>query len=222
MHLEEKAKILLVEEDTETRKLLKKLLIKNNLNVSDASNGEEALKKLKNHPIHIIVSNWTLPILNGLELCKIIKSDEKYKTIYFIMLTARASLKDRVTGLDAGADDFIIKPIDHQELLARIRTGIRIQNLQNEVKTMERAQALVYMACTIGHKLNNPLNSLALTVHNLKDELKGINKPQIQDDFRIIDKSIERMDKFVKDLIELEQPQYTDYLPGVSMIKLGD
>jgi len=220
--LEEKPKILLVEEDIETRKLLKKLLIKNNLNVSDAVNGEQALKKLKNNPIQIIVSNWTLPILDGLELCKIIKSDEKYKTIYFIMLTARASLKDRVTGLDAGADDFIIKPIDHQELLARIRTGIRIQNLQNEVKTMERAQALIYMACTIGHKLNNPLNSLVLTVHNLKDELKEIHKPEIQDDFRIIDKSIERMDKFVKDLIELEKPQYMDYLPGVSMIKLNE
>jgi sigma-B regulation protein RsbU (phosphoserine phosphatase) len=136
------------------------------------------------------------------------------------MLTARASLKDRVTGLDAGADDFLIKPIDHQELLARIRTGIRIQNLQNEVKSMERAQALVYMACTIGHKLNNPLNSLVLTVHNLKDELKEIDKPEIQEDFRILDRSIERMDKFIKDLIELEKPEYTNYMPGIDMIKM--
>jgi sigma-B regulation protein RsbU (phosphoserine phosphatase) len=218
----DRSKILIVEDDLETRKLLKKLLLKNNYKVSEAVNGEDAFKKIKDNIPQLIISNWTLPIIDGLELCKTIKSVEIYKTIYFIILTAKASLKYRVTGLDAGADDFIVKPIDNQELLARIRTGIRIYKMQNELKKMERAHALIDMACTIGHKINNPLNSLVFALYNLKTELKESDSSEMQDDFRIIDGSIERINKLVKDLVDLAKPQFINYLPGIKMIKLDD
>ena len=71
----------------------------------------------------VIIADWTMPVMDGLELCDIVKKDERYKIIYFIILTARASIKDRVTGLDVGADDFLVKPVQNQELLARIRSS---------------------------------------------------------------------------------------------------
>ena len=133
----EKNKILVVEDERDTRFILDKLLTKNNYDVVTSVNGEEALKILKEFNPQVILADWTMPVMDGIELCKIIKEEEKYKSIYFIILTARASLKDRVTGLDFGADDFLVKPVENQELLARIRSGIRIHNLQNELKNIE-------------------------------------------------------------------------------------
>jgi len=96
---------------------------------------------------------------------------EEYKTIYYIILTARATLRDLVEGLETGADDFLVKPTENQELLARIRAGIRITKLQEELKLAEHNKALVEMAFTTGHNINNPLASLILSIENLKNEV---------------------------------------------------
>ncbi|MDP1993892.1 MAG: response regulator, partial [Ignavibacteria bacterium] len=167
----EKDKILLVEDEKDTRFILERLLTKNNYEVLSAKDGSEALKLLENYLPKAILADWTMPVMDGLELCKILKKDERYKTIYFIVLTARASLKDRITGLDVGADDFLVKPIENQELLARIRSGVRIFNLQSELKNLEHNKAIIEMACTIGHKINNPLSSLLISVKNIETEL---------------------------------------------------
>lgn len=119
---------------------------KNGYDVLIANNGQEALEVIKDDLPKAIVADWTMPIMDGIELCNILKSDEKYKLIYYIILTARTSLKDRVKGLDVGADDFLLKPIENQELLARIRSGVRIHNLQNELKSIEHSKALIEMA----------------------------------------------------------------------------
>jgi sigma-B regulation protein RsbU (phosphoserine phosphatase) len=161
-----------------------------------------------------------MPVMDGLELCKILKKNEDYKIIYFIMLTARASLKDKITGLDYGADDFIVKPIENQELLARIRTGIRIHELQNELKNIEHQKAVLQMACTIGHKINNPLGSLVMSLQNLQDELKTLTSNTFEDEFEIISKSIERIKFLANDLTNLQNPEIIDYTSTNKMIKL--
>jgi sigma-B regulation protein RsbU (phosphoserine phosphatase) len=167
----------------------------------------------------VILADWTMPVMDGLELCNIIKKDEKYKLIYFIILTARASLKDRVTGLDIGADDFLVKPVQNQELLARIRSGIRIHNLQNELKNIEHNKALIEMACTIGHKINNPLSSLLVSVKNIEGEL-GAKKSNFEEELFIINQSIERIKTLANDLAHLQNPQIIDYSSDNKMLKL--
>ena len=187
----EKDKILVVEDEEDTRFILERLLEKNNYESKSAVNGEEALNLLNFFLPKVIIADWTMPQMDGLQLCDILKGDEKFKLIYFIVLTARASLKDRVTGLDVGADDFLVKPVDNQELLARIRSGIRIHNLQNELRSIEHNKAIIEMACTLGHKINNPLSSLVMTLKNLESELDNQTKKNLEDDFFILNKSIE-------------------------------
>ncbi len=212
-------KILIVEDEKDTLFILDKLLSKNNYKVYTSSNGQEALNMLNEVMPEVIIADWTMPVMDGIELCNIIKKDENYKLIYYIILTARASLKDRVAGLDIGADDFLVKPVQNQELLARIRSGIRIHNLQNELKKIEHNKALIEMACTIGHRINNPLSSLLVSVKNIEDEL-GDKKESLEEDMIVINKSIERIKTLANNLTQLQNPQIVDYTSDNKMLKL--
>jgi sigma-B regulation protein RsbU (phosphoserine phosphatase) len=213
-------KVLIVEDEKDTLFILNKLLTKNDYEVFTSTNGQEALDVLNKDIPDVIIADWTMPIMDGLELCNIVKKNEKFKLIYFIILTARASLKDRVTGLDVGADDFLVKPVQNQELLARIRSGIRIHNLQNELKNIEHDKAIVEMACTIGHKINNPLSSLVMTVKNIEDDLKDVGNQSFKEDFQVINQSIERIKVLANDLAHLKNPEIIDYSNDSKMIKL--
>jgi sigma-B regulation protein RsbU (phosphoserine phosphatase) len=160
-----------------------------------------------------------MPKMNGVELCNNIKTREEYKLIYFILLTARTSLKDRVEGLDTGADDYLVKPIDNQELVARIRSGLRIHNLQNELKNIEHNKAVVELACTIGHQINNPLSSLKMSVGSLKDEV-DMSKEEINEDIFVIEESLKRIQEFVKALQKLQSAEIMDYAMDNKMLKI--
>lgn len=216
----EKDKILVVEDERDTRFILEKLLTKNNFEVITANNGQEALQLLETFTPKVILADWTMPIMDGLELCNQIKNSEKLKIIYYIILTARTSLRDRVTGLDVGADDFLMKPIENQELVARIRSGIRIFNLQRELKTIEHSKAVVELACTIGHKINNPLSSLKIAMNNLKESVPAKTSDHIEEDFEIMQQAVERIQTFVQQLTHLENPEIINYTDDSKMIKL--
>ncbi len=212
--------VLLVEDEKDTRFILEKLLSKNDFIVETATNGQEALEKLKSFFPKVILADWTMPVMDGLRLCSILKNDPNYKMIYFIILTARTSLNDRVTGLDIGADDFLVKPIENQELIARIRSGIRIFDLQNELKLVEHSKAIIEMACTIGHNLNNPLSSLSMAIENLKAEIDQKTKSNHEDDLKIIQLSIEKIKTLAAQLINIQNPELVDYSDNQKMIKL--
>jgi sigma-B regulation protein RsbU (phosphoserine phosphatase) len=217
--LTEKDKILVVEDERDTRFILEKLLTKNNFEVLTANNGQEALVALETFEPKVILADWTMPIMDGLELCNQIKNNEKFKIIYYIILTARTSLRDRVTGLDVGADDFLMKPIENQELIARIKSGIRIFNLQRELKSIEHSKAIIELACTIGHKINNPLSSLKLALNDLKENISDKGSEQTDEDFQIIQQAIERIQTFVQQLTRLENPEIINYTDQSKMIK---
>lgn len=217
----EKEKILIVEDEKDTQYILNKLLTKNGYEVLIANNGQEALEIIKDNIPKAIVADWTMPVMDGIELCNILKGSEEYKLIYYIILTARTSLKDRVKGLDVGADDFLLKPIENQELLARIRSGVRIHNLQNELKNIEHSKALIEMACTIGHKFNNPLSSLIMSLQSLEEELKSDKIEKFEEDFTVINESIKRIKTLIDDLIHLQNPKVVDYTSDQKMIKLS-
>jgi len=219
--LSEKDKILIVEDEKDTRFILNKLLTKNDYEVETTSNGKEALELIKTFMPKVILADWTMPIMDGIELCNHIKSSEDTKLIYYIILTARSSLNDKIRGLDIGADDFLSKPIENQELLARIRTGIRVHNLQAELRSIEHSKAIVEMACTIGHEINNPLSSLVVSLKNLEDELSSSNQQKFVDDLTLINKSIERIRHLVNNLIHLRNPEVINYADNQKMIKLG-
>jgi len=128
--------LLVVEDDPVSRRILEKSLTKNGRKVVTASNGREALDLLEKTFFPIVITDWMMPELDGLELCRRIREMEWPGYIFIILLTARGAVDDIITGLDAGADDYLTKPFNKAELKARLRAGTRILELYEEINTL--------------------------------------------------------------------------------------
>ncbi len=130
--------ILVIDDDPAVLLLLKRMLVRQGYEVVAASNGEEGIAQaLTSHPA-LIICDWMMPGLSGIEVCHRIKADPKLSTTFFILLTSLDSVADRVKGLDAGADDFISKPIEQNELQARVRAGLRLHQLSRDLQTQKQ------------------------------------------------------------------------------------
>jgi len=134
-------KILIIDDDPTIRMVLKRALQNQGYDVTVASDGESGITQAEQIRPALIICDWMMSQLSGLEVCRILKANPEFSTTFFILLTARGEVEDRVMGLDAGADDFLSKPIDINELKARVRAGLRLhqlnQDLQNQKQVLE-------------------------------------------------------------------------------------
>jgi two-component system response regulator MprA len=122
--------ILVVDDDPHIRSVVGRGLRFEGYAIQVAADGTEALKHARQHPPDLIVLDVMLPGLDGLEVCRQLR---RGTTAPILMLTARDAVPDRIRGLDSGADDYLVKPFDFDELLARIRALLRVQGVTPEV-----------------------------------------------------------------------------------------
>jgi len=127
-------KVLLAEDDPATRRVLEKAVRGFGHEVVATANGCEAWDRFLEGDFNFVITDWMMPECDGLELCRRIRKFEHPSYVYLIMATSNSGREDLITGMDAGADEFIVKPINHRELQARMRAAERILNLQRELK----------------------------------------------------------------------------------------
>jgi len=120
-----KAKIFIVEDEPSIVQLVKYNLEKQNFKVLVSNNGEEGLQEIKKTEPDLILLDWMLPDLSGIDICKALRKDTKFKNVPIIMLTARSQEEDKVLGLNVGADDYLPKPFSNPELIARVNALLR-------------------------------------------------------------------------------------------------
>jgi len=153
------SKILIIDDDPTIRLVLRKALQKQGYEIEVAVNGEEGIAKAHQFQPALIICDWMMPAIDGLEVCRRVKTDPELSATFFILLTARGAIEDRVQGLDTGADDFLSKPIEISELQARIRAGLRSHqtnlDLQNQKRLLEGelAEAAAYVRSLLPHPL---------------------------------------------------------------------
>jgi len=122
--------VLIADDDQIIRMMLKSALVEAGYEVRTASNGKEALEAIHNHACRLVISDWQMPEMTGVELCQAVRREDIAGYVYFILLTSRNTLEERVAGLRAGADDFIAKPFEPQEMVARVGAGVRVLSLE--------------------------------------------------------------------------------------------
>ncbi len=133
-------KILVAEDDLTSRTILNAILMKWGHEVVPAVDGEQALRLLQQQEApRLALLDWSMPGLSGVEVCSRLRKIQTSDSTYIIILTAKGEKKNIVEGLNAGANDYIVKPYDNDELQARINVGIRMVEIQTELENAKRA-----------------------------------------------------------------------------------
>ncbi len=214
------SKILLVDDDANARIILNRVLTKSGYEVMEASNGREALEAASKFRPDVMLIDWMMPEMDGEQLAKWIKNDATLRFTYIILLTAKGDVKDRVRGLQAGADDYITKPAPHQEVLARIESGVRVRNLHNEIQQLTRRVALLELAATVGHEINNPLNVIYLALDMMRKSLKNGEFDKLEKGIQLIAETADRLKEIARKFVELKDPESTIYIDNLNMIDI--
>jgi two-component system, NtrC family, sensor kinase len=176
-------KILVVDDDPVTGTLLNKVLSHQGYEVTHVVDGARALEFLEAERYRIILTDWMMPAMDGPTLCRHVRSLDLPYPIYIILLTAKNAKADAVTGLEAGADDYIVKPFDKQELLARVRAGRRLVDLEDtqratqlKLSRTEKSLAVGHLAAGVAHEINNPIGFIKSNLNSLGRYMQDMEK----------------------------------------------
>jgi signal transduction histidine kinase len=163
-------KILIAEDDGASRAILAQFLTRLGHDVVATADGQQALDVFRREDVPVLISDWMMPNLDGLGLCRQIRAEERANYTYVILLTVLGGKESYLEAMDAGADDFISKPFDVDQLHARLRVAERILGLQRELRHIElthqqtvrqeRLRALGMMASGVAHDFTNALSAI--------------------------------------------------------------
>jgi len=127
-------RILVVEDDPFFQRVLVRRLEAEGYQVQCANDGREGMKAIVTFEPDLVISDWMMPEVDGLELCQSVKTGLRETAPYFILLTAKGEISDKLLALDTGADDYLVKPCDQGELMARVRAGLRVVLLTQDMR----------------------------------------------------------------------------------------
>ncbi len=199
-------KILIAEDDPVSRRVLETVLAREGYEVITCTNGSEAWQVLQGKEApSLAILDWMMPDMDGIEICRKVREAPDPHLVYLILLTARGRGEDLVAGLQAGADDYITKPFERGELLARLQVGTRLVELQQNLAERERGKArfdlLTQLTVALTHHLRNALTPLLGMAETCKPE-----QPQQGRDLKEIALSQgRRIEAIVNALIEMAE-----------------
>jgi signal transduction histidine kinase/CheY-like chemotaxis protein len=154
--------ILIVEDDHISRKMLCKVVDAAGYEVFEAENGLQAWEKIKDSPIDCVITDWMMPAMDGLELCRRVRQELNGRYVYIIMLTAKDDRNDLVKIMNSGADDYIAKPFFDDELRSRLQAAVRLMNMQNQLKELN-------------HTIAESRNKLLVVFDSLQEEIVALD-----------------------------------------------
>lgn len=135
-------RILLADDDPALQRLLRRWLENAGYVLEIADDGQQAMRMIQDDPPQLLITDWQMPAYDGLALCRWLRQQDLSNYVYTIFLTSRTSSEDMIIALEAGADDFMKKPVEKGELLARVRAGTRVLELESRLNFLARTDAL--------------------------------------------------------------------------------
>jgi two-component system sensor histidine kinase/response regulator len=206
-------RILIVDDHPANIDVLYEFLSRLGYEVLVAEDGKSAVDRVFFVKPDIILLDILMPGLDGFETCRILKENPETREIPIIFVTALGSVTDKVKGFEAGAVDYITKPYQNEEVLARVRTHLTLRRLQKELaetvaEVKEQNEALNAYAHTVAHDLKNPLN-LIINFSRLVLEEPGLSEQSVED-LNYIWQSAEKMNQIIQNLLLLAQVRKGD------------
>ena len=136
--------VLIADDDPAMRRLMVHIVTRAGYRTLEASDGRDALTQVLAHQPELLITDWDMPGLTGVELCRRLRQQEHSSYTYSLLVTAKSQLDELVEGLEAGADDFITKPFDPPGLLARLRAGARTVDMERRLRDQAMLDPLTH------------------------------------------------------------------------------
>jgi len=188
--------VLIIDDEPSARATARGHLFKEGYTLLIAENGQQGLEYVETHEVDAIVSDVMMPDMDGFEVCEQLRSDPRYQHIPIILVTALDSKEHLVRGIDAGANDFLTKPVKGIELRARVRSMLRIKNQYDELQdVLSMREGLANM---IVHDMRNILAGISLRA-GLMDMIT--TDPEMKEDIQMLRQQANRLQSFTNDLL---------------------
>jgi len=210
--------ILIVDDNPVNIRLIKVIVEAEGYQTCFASNGRESIVMAREYSPDLILLDIDMPVMNGIDACRYLKKQKETKEIPVIFVTA--NLEDDILkeAFNSGGTDYVRKPVNKIELLARIKTTLDSRKFYKERLEKEKLAGVIEMAGAICHEINQPLQSIYAYCEALT--LDGQMEKQVYDYFIKIDEQIKRIAKITKKVSRIKKYESRDYLPGSKIIDI--
>jgi two-component system cell cycle response regulator len=217
-------RILVIDDLPENVYMLQDRLEHEGYEVITAYDGNSGIEKARKEMPDLILLDVMMPDINGIEVCKILVNDEQTSNIPIILVTAKTDAEDTKDGLDAGAFDYIKKPFNKVELLARVRSALKLSGAYKLLLEVEKRNTFFATVVTANHKIKQPLTLLSLSSAAIKRELKKdkISKETMLSKTKYIDVAIKEISDVLDQLNAIKEPILSDYTKNIKMIKIDE
>ncbi|MCP4220713.1 MAG: response regulator [bacterium] len=214
-----KRSILIVDDVPKNLQVLVNMLREKDYKISVATDGKKAMDMLKRFLPDLVLLDIMMPHMDGFEVCKALKSDSRTKGIPVIFLSAKTEAEDIVKGFSLGAVDYVTKPFNKAELLARVKTHLELKKAHKEIVDLEKKNAVMAMAVTANHEINQPLTVLR---GNFEIYQRSINRENLDDSQKRslirMEESVERIRNILKTFGEFESINFENYVEDRDMV----
>ena len=217
-------KILVIDDLPENVFMLQDRLEHEGYEVLTAYDGKNGIDKAKTELPDLILLDVMMPDINGFEVCKNLVSDERTSSIPIILVTAKTGAEDTKEGLDAGAFDYIKKPFNKIELLARVRSALKLSEANKLLLQVEKRNTFFATVVTANHKIKQPLTLMNLSAAAIKRELKKetLNKEALNGKVKYIEIAIKEITDVLDQLNTIKDPVLSDYTKDIKMIRVEE
>lgn len=214
--------ILVIDDLPENIFILQDRLVQEGYEVNTAYGGTDGMEKAYSTLPDLILLDVMMPDMSGLEVCKTLVNDEKTKHIPIILVTAKAGAEDTKEGLEAGAFDYIKKPFNRVELMARVKSALKLSEANQQLLEVEKRTTFIATIVTANHKIKQPLTLLSLSSAAIKKELEKeeFTRESILGRVKYIDAAIKDISDVLDKLNSITKPELSDYAKDVKMIKV--
>jgi DNA-binding response OmpR family regulator len=213
-------KILVIDDLPENVFLLQDRLENEGFEILTAYDGKTGINKTISELPDLILLDVMMPEMNGIEVCKALVNNPSTANIPVILVTAKVGAEDTKEGLEAGAFDYIKKPFDKVELLARVNSALKLSEAQKKCLEAEQKNTFSATVVTANHKIKQPLTLMSLSSAALKREINKdvISKEAILKRINYIDSAIKEISDVLNQLNAIKMPVFSDYVKDIKMV----